>query len=206
MNAPELLKTEADNCDAQSGLSPAPCSASFQRIWAMPSADTLSVPEIGDWVKKYARHAKAIVDPFARNSRVGKWRNDLNPETAAEYHMDALDFLKRLKDEGVKADLCIFDPPYSRQQVKQVYDGIGRHYGLKDTQDHSTNWRAERDALNEIMDENGIVLSFGWNSCGMGKERKYDFVDVLMCYHGGAHNDTLCIAERKRPNYQGALL
>ena len=26
---PELLKTEADNCDAQSGLSPATCSASY---------------------------------------------------------------------------------------------------------------------------------------------------------------------------------
>ena len=29
MNAPELLKSEADNCDAQSGLSPAPLLGSF---------------------------------------------------------------------------------------------------------------------------------------------------------------------------------
>jgi spermidine/putrescine-binding protein len=175
----------------------------FNRFWAMPSADTLTISEIKGWVQKFLLKSSVSVDPFARNCRMAKYRNDLNPETAADYHMDALDFLLLLKKQGVEPDLCIFDPPYSRQQVKQVYDGIGRHYGLKDTQDHSTNWRAERDAVDEIITDGGIVLSFGWNSAGMGKERGYEVEDILLIYHGGAHNDTICIAERKTPRELG---
>jgi len=41
------------------------------------------------------------------------------------------------------------------------------------------------------------VLSFGWNSVGMGITRGYEIVEILLVCHGGAHNDTICIAEKK---------
>lgn len=171
----------------------------------MPSADTFSVPEIGEFVKSYLRQSKVSIDPFARNKRWATYTNDLNPETEAEYHMDAADFLKMLLEKSVKADLVIFDPPYSREQVKSVYSGIGRHYGIEDSQAHSANWRKERDIINEILDVDGLVLSFGWNSSGMGKSRKYRPVELLIVNHGGAHNDTICMAEIKTA-YQPALM
>jgi len=31
----------------------------------------------------------------------------------------------------------------------------------------------------------------------MGKSRGYILEDLLLVCHGGAHNDTICIAERK---------
>lgn len=169
----------------------------FNRIWAMPSADTFDITPIGEFVKKYLRQSRVSIDPFARNKRWATYTNDLNPETAAEYHCDALEFLETLKTQGIKADLVIFDPPYSREQVKAVYNGIGRHYGIGDSQDHSTNWRKERDTIDQILDINGIILSFGWNSAGMGKERGYQPIELLLIPHGGAHNDTICLAERK---------
>lgn len=92
------------------------------RKWAMPSADTFDVPAIGEFVKSYLRKSKVSIDPFARNKRWATYTNDLNPDTAAEYHMDAREFLKMLCDKKVKVDLVIFDPPYSLHQAKITYD------------------------------------------------------------------------------------
>jgi hypothetical protein len=122
----------------------------FSRQWAMPSADTFSVPPIGDFVKKYLRDSKVSIDPFARNKRWATYTNDLNPDTAAEYHCDALDFLKMLKEKGVTADLIIYDPPYSPRQIKECYDGIGRKMQLSDAW-RTNGWTPEKDVCNDLL-------------------------------------------------------
>jgi hypothetical protein len=50
------------------------------------------------------------------------------------------------------------------------------------------------------------VLSFGWNSAGMGKKYGFEQIEIMLVCHGAAHNDTICLAERRRQNLQGALL
>lgn len=169
----------------------------FTRQWAMPSADTFDIPPINSFVKKYLRQSKVSIDPFARNKRWATYTNDLNPKTAAEYHLEALEFLEMLKGRGVIADLVIFDPPYSRRQVMEMYDGIGRKFQNEDSQYFSLNWKAERLAVDAILDVGGIVLSFGWHSNGMHQSGLFEPIEILMVAHGGAHNDTICMAERK---------
>ena len=88
------------------------------RVWAMPSADTFDIAPIGEMVKRYLRASKVSVDPFARNKRWATDTNDLNPDTAAEWHMEAREFLETLKAQSVSADLVIFDPPHSLHQIK----------------------------------------------------------------------------------------
>lgn len=39
--------------------------------------------------------------------------------------------------------------------------------------------------------------SFGWNSAGMGISRGFDLIELLTVCHGAAHNDTICVAERR---------
>src|SRR6185295_15030102 len=77
-------------------------SMKFSREFAMPSANTFTVAPIRAFVM---RHLKGIsIDPFARNSRLATHTNDLNPKTAALYHLDALAFLALMKLQGVQAD------------------------------------------------------------------------------------------------------
>jgi spermidine/putrescine-binding protein len=170
----------------------------FARAWHTANRDTLLNPPIKEWARFYLTRSTVSVDPFARNSSLANWTNDLNPETAANFHMDAFDFLLHLKKEGVTCDLCIFDPPYSRAQVKECYEGVGRHFGQADSQGFTGNWKKERDALDSILAPGGVVLSFGWNSSGMTLARGYTLESVLLVCHGGAHHDTICIAERKQ--------
>ncbi len=170
----------------------------FSRTWAMPNADTFSVEPIGEFVWKYLSKSKVSVDPFARNKRWATHTNDLSPNTTADHHLDAEDFLKLMKSKAVVADLAIFDPPYSPRQISECYQSVGRPVGMKGTQS-ALLYQRVRDALAPMMGPESLVLSFGWNSVGMGKKHGFEQIEIMLCCHGGAHNDTICLAERRLP-------
>lgn len=168
----------------------------FNRIWAMPNSDTFDIPPIGEFVKKYLRQSKISIDPFARNKRWATYTNDLNPDTAAEWHCDSADFLEMLVGQGIIADLVIFDPPYSPRQIKECYDSIGIKMQTEDAW-RTNGWTRERKAIDRLLGINGIVLSFGWNSNGIGQYYGMKQEEILLICHGWGHNDTICLAERK---------
>jgi hypothetical protein len=166
----------------------------LSRAWAMPTADTFDCPPIGDLVRKYLHGVS--VDPFARNKRWATYTNDLNPETTAEYHMDALAFLEMLRDRGVRADVVIFDPPYSMNQVKASYEGVGLKFGSEECW-KAGRWTREKDVCKHIIKHGGIFLHFGFNSVGMGAQRGFQEEELLIATHGPGHYDTLCLVEKK---------
>ena len=162
----------------------------------MPTSRTFECKPIGQFVLKYLKDSQLSIDPFARDCEWATYTNDLNPDTKAQYHLDVLDFLDLMKRQRIRPDLVIFDPPYSPRQVKECYDGVGRKMGIEGGQ-RTHSWKAERDIIDSIITNNGIVLSFGWNSQGMGKGRGYKMLELLLVCHGAGHNDTICVAERK---------
>ena len=168
----------------------------FSRVWAMPSADTFSIKPIGNFVQSYLNKSIVSIDPFSRNYTWSTYTNDLNPVTLASNHMDAEEFLYTLGSMNIKADLVILDPPYSPRQISECYKEIGLSVGMKDTQS-ALLYKRVRDAVLPLLVIDGIVLSFGWNTVGMGKKRNFEIVEIMLCCHGGAHNDTICMAERR---------
>ncbi len=163
------------------------------RTWAMPSADTFDCAPLGEFVKRRLHTATVSVDPFARNKRWATHTNDLNPETAAEHHEDAVDFLAMLADRGVSPDLFIIDPPYSPRQVSEVYAGVGRTVGMKETQTAAL-YAKIRERVNALAKPGAVALWFGWNSVGQGAP--WVLEEMLVVCHGGAHNDTIATAWR----------
>jgi hypothetical protein len=170
----------------------------IKRVFANPSANTFDIPPFRSLVKRYLKQSKVSIDPFARNKRWATYTNDLNKDTAAEYHLTALEFLKELQAKGVRADLVLFDPPYTRRQIKEVYDGIGIGFTNNDSQYFSLNWKDERNIINEILDNGGHVLSFGYHSNGMQYSGAYCIEELLLVCQGGTHYDVICTVERKQ--------
>lgn len=168
----------------------------MNRKWGMPTGDTFDCPPIGDLVNKYLVNSKISIDPFARNKRWATHTNDLNPETEAEFHMDAFDFIQMLEKNETKADLIIFDPPYSPRQIKELYDGIGLKME-KETAQRTFSWKKEKEVLNNLLLPGGVFLYFGWDSVAMGKTRGYEILEILLVCHGPGHNDTICTVEKK---------
>jgi hypothetical protein len=168
----------------------------MSRVWAMPNADTFDIEPIHNFVWKYLSESKVSVDPFARNKRWATYTNDLNPDTEAEYHLESLEFLNYLKQISSHPDLAIFDPPYSLEQCSRSYQDAGRIVTQRDTQVFN-RWTEQRDVLAHIMAPDAVVLSFGWNSQGMGLKNGFMLDEIMLVCHGGGHNDTICIAEHR---------
>lgn len=160
----------------------------------MPNADTFEIQPIRDFVERHWDFACVSVDPFARNFRLATHTNDINGATAAEHHLQAPEFLWLLARRGVKAKRIIFDPPYSPTRVKRAYHDAGLEVGREDTQTARLK-KACRDAFRALADDGCVVLSFGWNTVGMGPG--WETLEVLIVDHGGDHNATLCMAQRK---------
>ena len=168
----------------------------FSRCFAMPNAATFSVKPIGEFVQRYLADAKISVDPFARNRDWATYTNDINPNTSAQSHQDAEAFLAELAAKNVNANLVLFDPPYSPRQVMEHYQAAGLRVTQEDTQSGRL-FKRVRNAIDRIVAPGGLVLSFGWQSSGMGTARGYALIETMLVAHGGGHNDTICIAERK---------
>ena len=163
------------------------------RAWAMPDSRTFRIKPIKEFVERHIAGASVIVDPFANDCKYGTITNDLNTACQTDFHLDALDFLKTLKDNS--ADAVLYDPPYSLRQVAECYRG----FGVQVTQDITrSSWRAKHlDEIARILKHDGIALCFGWCSNGVGQKRGMQMEEILMVAHGGWHNDTICTMERK---------
>lgn len=145
-----------------------------------------------------ARHCGpgiCVIDPFSGKSELGTLRNDINPDSSAHSHIDAVEFLSDLALQGIKADVLLVDPPYSPRQMKECYSrpGLGR------LSCSTAVLMAQLKLLaTKIVKPFGTTITFGWNSNGMGKP----FVkrEILLIAHGGAHNDTICVVETLDPS------
>ena len=165
----------------------------INRIWAMPNSKTFTIKPIKELLNRYITNGMIVVDPFANESKFGTITNDLNPKFDTNYHLDALDFLKQINDNCT--DIVLYDPPYSPRQIKECYDGIGITVTADDTK---ASWRAKHlDEIKRVLKPNGICISFGWNTNGVGKKRGFEIIEILIVPHGGSKNDTLCTVERK---------
>lgn len=157
--------------------------------WAMPSRWTFSIKPINEFVRRWLPEAGVVVDPFCGQSEFGTHRNDL-----ASGGVDAEEFVNSLIESGIVADVVIFDPPYSPRQISECYKAAGRPVTGKDTQ-NAVLYKRVREALDRVLRPGGIALSFGWQSSGFGKA--YRTEEILLVQHGGAHNDTICVAQVK---------
>ncbi len=171
----------------------------FDRQWSMPNSKTFQIPPIRDIIRKYKEICVTgnpdalIIDPFANNSTEANVTNDLDTQFDTTYHLDALDFLKQFEDNSV--DIVLYDPPYSPRQVSECYKQLGRTVNMQTTQ--CSYWGNQKTEIARILKHGGYVVSCGWNSGGMGKKNGFEIEEILLVPHGGNHNDTIVVVDRK---------
>lgn len=165
----------------------------FERIWAMPNKNTFEILPIKNLISKEVSLEKLWIDPFANRNKIASITNDLNPEFDTDHHLDALDFLKLFDDASV--DGVLYDPPYSPRQVSECYKNIGHNVTNETTR--ASFWGNHKKEISRIVKPGGKVITFGWNSGGVGSKYGFEIKRILLVPHGGWHNDTICTVEVK---------
>lgn len=164
----------------------------IERKWAMSSAWTFRIKPVAELLREEVDINKEIwLDPFSGNNSPAQYKNDLNPNINAEDHEDAIDWLRKRKE----ADGVLLDPPYSLRQISEHY----KKAGIKITGWHTgAGWSSKlKDEVARIIKPGGKAICFGWNSMGLGKNRGFKMVRILLVAHGGNKNDTICTVEVK---------
>lgn len=153
---------------------------------------TFSNKRILRWVENNCEGT--VLNLFAGKTHLSckEVRNDIRKEMPADYHKDALEFIKTWK--GKKFGTVLLDPPYSYRKSMEMYDGK-----------IMSPFNSLKDKITNIIVKNGIVITFGYHSVSMGNKRGFSQEHLLVMSHGGAIHDTLVIIERqkiKKQNYK----
>lgn len=166
----------------------------FNRIWSMPNKNTFQIKPIKDLLGRFVDKENQLwIDPFANSSKIATITNDIDTEYDTDYHLDVIDFLKIFEDSSV--DGVLFDSVYSPRQLSECYKKLNLSVTRETTQ--SSFWSNAKNEIARVLKSNGIVISFGWNSNGIGKTRGFEIEEILLVPHGGNHNDTIVTVERK---------
>lgn len=144
---------------------------------------TFKNSKIRGWVEKNAEGK--VLNLFAGKTKLNldEVRNDIDETMVADYHLDALEFVKTWK--GEKFDTIVLDPPYSYRKAMEMYNGH-----------KASSFNILKDNIPNVLAENGIVITFGYHSVNMGKKRGFKQEHILLMSHGGAIHDTIVIIER----------
>ena len=164
----------------------------INRVWEMPNSRTFQIKSIKEIIEKYSHGV--VIDPFANSNKLATITNDLDEQYETDYHMDATDFLSMFENESV--DVVLYDPPYSPRQVAECYKALGKTVNMQTTQ--ASYWGKQKEQIGRIVKPGGYVITCSWNSGGIGKKHGFEIVEILMVAHGGWHNDTIVVVEKKK--------
>ena len=148
----------------------------FKRYWCMPSHKTFSIKPFKELIDEEL--GNNYIDPFPY-----------------PFKQDAIDYLKTILDNS--ENYLVFDPPYSQRQLKEKYHNNGISF------EHPMNasyWSNCKKEISRIIKSSGKVISFGWNSGGVGEKYGFTITKIVLVAHGGQHNDTIATVEVK--NYE----
>ena len=145
---------------------------------------TFKVPKIRRWVEEFAEGR--VLNLFAGLIKLDldEVRNDIRESMEADYHLDALEFVKQYK--GEEFNTILLDPPYSYRKSMEMYDGKVM-----------SSFNAVKNELPMILSNNGMVMTFGYHSTVMGKSRGFEIEHICLMSHGGAIHDTIASIERR---------
>lgn len=188
---PDDARRKETDC-AKDNVPAIPQSLRIERIWAMPNKNTFDIKPIHELIVSEMTDGKWI-DPFANKNKLASITNDLNNIYDTDYHIDALDFLKLFDDSSV--DGVLYDPPYSPRQVSECYNNVGYNVTWDTTK--ASFWSNHKREISRIVRIGGKVITFGWNSGGIGVKYGFRIERILLVPHGGWHNDTICTVEIK---------
>jgi len=138
--------------------------------------------------------------PSHRTFSIKPFKNLIEEELGNKYldpfpypfKQDAIEYLKTIPTGSVK--YCVFDPPYSQRQLKEMYhsNGLSFTYPM-----NSSYWAECKKEISRTTKEGGKVISFGWNTNGIGKKHGFEIIRIVLVAHGSQHNDTIATVEKK---------
>lgn len=154
----------------------------FNYIKCPLNKHTFKIKPIREWVE--AECVGLTLNLFAGYTKlnINETRVDSDKNAKADYYEDALGFVATWKNK--KFDTILLDPPYSYRKSMEFYNG-----------NTCSSFKRLKDILPKILNDGGRVITFGYHSVSMGKNRGFSLYKIALFSHGGAIHDTIATVE-----------
>lgn len=162
----------------------------FTYLTQPPKRWTFEQPKLKEWVISWCdvQDKGDVLNLFAGKTQLGvdEVRVDISNEFKPHFYCDAYDFVSMAISNEIIFNTIILDPPYNLRKSREKYNGkyIGSFTKIK-------------NLLPRILYPNGRIITLGYDTVGMSKSRGFEKIAICVVCHGGDHNDTLCLVERK---------
>ncbi len=158
----------------------------FTYLMQPPNKYTFKQPKLKTWIEQNCEGRTLNLFAGLVLLNIDEIRVDIDPEIPADYYMDSYDFVLMAKEKEMLFDTILLDPPYNLRKSREKYKGrmIGSFTKVK-------------NVLPDILVDNGVIITLGYDTVGMGKGRGFKKEAICLVCHSGDHNDTLCLKERK---------
>jgi len=159
----------------------------FTYMYQPPRRYTFEMPKLLEWLKLQCKGK--ILNLFAGKvviDRLNETRVDIDPNmNELDFVMDSYEFCLMAIKRGWKWDTIILDPPYNMRKSREKYGSrwIGSFTKIK-------------NLILKMINVNGTVISFGYDSVGMSNSRGFKKVAICLICHSGDHQDTIVVVER----------
>ena len=156
----------------------------FTYLMQPPNKYTFKQPKLKKWIESNCEGK--VLNLFAGlvELDVNETRVDIDENMPADYYMDSYEFVLMAIEQKLLYNTIILDPPYNLRKSREKYGGrmIGSFTKIK-------------NIITDIVAENGIIITLGYDTVGMGKSRGFKKEAICLVCHSGDHNDTLCLKE-----------
>ncbi len=159
----------------------------FTYLHQQPARWTFEQAKLRQWVESYC--CGRVLNLFAGKTRLSieEVRVDISDEFKPDYCIDAYKFITETSENF---DAVILDPPYNLRKSREKY-GEGRYIG---------SLQKIKNQLARLLPIGGLIVHLGYDSVGLGNRRGFEKIAICLVCHGGDHNDTICLVERKTRN------
>jgi hypothetical protein len=147
---------------------------------------TFSNKRIKKWVEDHCENLTLNLFAGKTKLNLSEVRIDSNIDMLANYHMDALQFLREYNHK-IRFHTVLLDPPYAYRKSMEMYGG---HV--------ASRFKQLKDVILKVLAPGGIVITFGYHSVSMGAVRGFEVEHILLMSHGGAIHDTIATIERQK--------
>ncbi len=161
----------------------------FDYIKAPLNRYTFLIKPIREWVEQNCEGI--VLNLYGGKTRLNtntnftkEISNDLDETMPTDYHKDALQLVQEWN--GGKFNTIVLDPPYAARKSMEMYGGR-----------MASPFNQLKDVLPTILENKGIIITFGYHSVSMGKIRGFEVEKILLISHGGAIHDTIATIERR---------
>lgn len=161
----------------------------FTYMQQMASRWTFEMPGVKKWVENWCKGK--VLNLYAGKTRldVDEIRIDISDEFNPDYCMSDIEFIEYAKDNNLRFDTAILDPPYNLRKSMEKY---------KDK--HRSKFSKVKNEIMGILNSESRAITLGYSSNNMGMKRQFHLMAIALICHWGASHDTVATVEEKHPS------